>query len=34
MAHTLLFALGYNAPEEEARLLPENFDWTRSLSST
>lgn len=25
MAHTLLYALGYNAPE--ARLLPENFDW-------
>jgi sugar phosphate isomerase/epimerase len=30
MAHTLLFALGYNAPEEEARLLPEDFDWTNS----
>ena len=25
MAHTLLFTLGYNAPED--RLLPENFDW-------
>jgi sugar phosphate isomerase/epimerase len=25
MAHTLLYALGYNAPED--RLLPENFDW-------
>jgi sugar phosphate isomerase/epimerase len=25
MAHTLLYALGYNAPE--SRLLPENFDW-------
>lgn len=25
MAHTLLYALGYNAPE--ARLLPEGFDW-------
>jgi sugar phosphate isomerase/epimerase len=26
MAHTLLFTLGYNAPED--RLLPETFDWT------
>ena len=26
MAHTLLFTLGYNAPED--RLLPEDFDWT------
>jgi sugar phosphate isomerase/epimerase len=26
MAHTLLYTLGYNAPE--ARLLPDNFDWT------
>lgn len=25
MAHTLLFTLGYNAPED--RLLPERFDW-------
>ncbi len=25
MAHTLLYALGYNAPED--RLLPEGFDW-------
>jgi sugar phosphate isomerase/epimerase len=25
MAHTLLYALGYNAPDR--RLLPENFDW-------
>ena len=25
MAHTLLYLLGYNAPE--ARLVPENFDW-------
>jgi sugar phosphate isomerase/epimerase len=25
MAHTLLFTLGYNAPED--RLLPENYDW-------
>ncbi len=25
MAHTLLFMLGYNAPED--RLLPEDFDW-------
>lgn len=27
MAHTLLYALGYNAPE--ARLVPENFAWER-----
>jgi hypothetical protein len=26
MAHTLLFTLGYNAPED--RLLPAGFDWT------
>lgn len=25
LAHTLLYALGYNAPED--RILPENFDW-------
>jgi sugar phosphate isomerase/epimerase len=25
MAHTLLFTMGYNAPED--RILPENFDW-------
>jgi sugar phosphate isomerase/epimerase len=25
MAHTLLYMLGYNAPEH--RILPENFDW-------
>ncbi|RMG31353.1 MAG: sugar phosphate isomerase/epimerase [Bacteroidetes bacterium] len=25
MAHTLLFLLGYNKPED--RILPENFDW-------
>ena len=25
MAHTLLYTLGYNAPE--ARLLPEDYDW-------
>ena len=25
MSHTLLYLLGYNAPED--RLLPENFDW-------
>jgi sugar phosphate isomerase/epimerase len=28
MAHTLLFTLGYNAPED--RLLPEPFDWSRA----
>jgi hypothetical protein len=27
MAHTLLFTLGYNAPED--RLLPPDFDWSR-----
>jgi xylose isomerase-like TIM barrel protein len=27
MAHTLLFTLGYNAPED--RLLPADFDWSR-----
>ncbi|MCM3881895.1 MAG: sugar phosphate isomerase/epimerase [Vicinamibacterales bacterium] len=26
MAHTLLFTLGYNSPDD--RLLPEGFDWT------
>jgi sugar phosphate isomerase/epimerase len=26
MAHTLLYAMGYNAPE--ARLLPEGYDWS------
>ena len=25
MAHTLLYLLGYNSPED--RILPENFDW-------
>jgi len=28
MAHTLLFTLGYNAPED--RLLPEKFEWSQS----
>jgi hypothetical protein len=27
MAHTLLFTLGYNAPED--RILPEDYDWSR-----
>ena len=27
MAHTLLYTLGYNAPED--RILPENFEWQR-----
>jgi sugar phosphate isomerase/epimerase len=27
MAHTMLFTMGYNAPE--ARILPENFDWSQ-----
>jgi sugar phosphate isomerase/epimerase len=26
MAHTMLYTMGYNAPED--RLLPENFDWS------
>ncbi len=26
MAHTLLFTMGYNAPED--RILPEDYDWT------
>ena len=26
MAHTLLYAMGYNAPE--ARILPEDYDWS------
>jgi sugar phosphate isomerase/epimerase len=26
MAHTLLYILGYNAPED--RILPENYDWS------
>jgi sugar phosphate isomerase/epimerase len=28
MAHTLLFTMGYNAPDD--RILPENFDWSDS----
>src|ERR1051326_242391 len=28
MAHTMLFTMGYNAPED--RLLPENFDWAET----
>lgn len=30
MAHTMLFTIGYNAPED--RLLPEGFDWSDSAS--
>lgn len=30
MAHTLLYALGYNAPE--SRLLPENFAWNNQAA--
>ena len=30
MAHTLLFTLGYNSPED--RLLPEPFDWKSSAA--
>ena len=30
MAHTLLFTLGYNAPED--RLLPEKFDWASGVA--
>jgi sugar phosphate isomerase/epimerase len=28
MAHTMLFTMGFNAPED--RLLPENFEWPQS----
>jgi sugar phosphate isomerase/epimerase len=28
MAHTMLFTMGHNAPED--RLLPEDFDWSKS----
>jgi sugar phosphate isomerase/epimerase len=28
MAHTLLFTMGYNAPED--RILPEDFDWSKT----
>lgn len=28
MAHTMLFTMGYNAPED--RLLPEGFDWSQT----
>src|SRR5262249_22969 len=28
MAHTMLFTMGYNAPED--RLLPDDFDWPQS----
>src|SRR5918996_1625307 len=30
MAHTLLFTMGYNAPDD--RILPENFDWKNSTA--
>lgn len=30
MAHTLLYLLGYNAPED--RILPANFDWSDSAA--
>jgi sugar phosphate isomerase/epimerase len=29
MAHTMLFTMGYNAPED--RLLPDGFDWSDSI---
>ena len=28
MAHTMLFTMGYNAPED--RLLPDDFDWSQT----
>jgi hypothetical protein len=28
MAHTMLFTMGYNAPED--RVLPDNFDWSET----
>lgn len=30
MAHTLLYLLGYNAPED--RILPQNFDWKDTVT--
>ena len=30
MAHTMLFTMGYNAPEDA--LLPENFDWNDTVA--
>jgi len=30
MAHTLLFTLGYNAPED--RILPEGYDWSNEAT--
>jgi sugar phosphate isomerase/epimerase len=30
MAHTLLFTMGYNAPED--RILPEGFDWSNTAA--
>jgi len=30
MAHTLLYTLGYNAPQD--RILPENFDWSDQVA--
>ena len=32
MSHTLLFLMGYNAPEDA--LLPQDFDWNNQRSST
>lgn len=32
MAHTLLYLLGYNSPED--RILPENFDWSDRAALT
>ena len=32
MAHTLLYTLGYNAPED--RILPENWNWSHAARST
>ena len=32
MAHTLLYTLGYNAPED--RILPEDYDWRSGRRST
>ncbi len=30
LAHTMLYLMGYNAPE--ARILPENFDWSSTAT--
>ena len=31
MAHTLLYTMGYNAPED--RMLPDGYDWSHGAAS-